>query len=451
MHEVSLPIILTSTGYGGNGSSAGTNILEEFSSVSSFGNAFECTFLHEADGVGDLEHALGEGYRLKIDLAVKRFLSLARTLHQDSNYQKYFNGTFYECSKKYIESITAAAWKGSWHRAFETQKISFIEKQRIKYAAALFTLFSKKKRSMCYEPDGWHPSYIPVTDCYCIERKADFYEKTKVYTAALFSNMLYKTRYIVVDQLLPACDIGRYVHYFNSIKTLVIDRDPRDLYALQNAEWGVGYIPHSSVDLFIRWYKATRAQRYKINTEWKDIALFIPFECLIYEYEVSLDAIKHFTGLTTHEHIHKRECFIPEKSVTNTQVYKRYPQLRKNIEKIEKELEAYCFPFEQYPPIQTATVNMQYVFMSTLCRQVQVVQLEGRLAKKCPLNSMLLIIYSCTLPSLIKDFPMRKSVKSKLKGIIKSEVFFVFFPVEFFVNLILFLFTIRKKDTSRYE
>lgn len=443
MHEE--PIILTSTGYGGSGSSAGTNILEEFSSVSSFGNAFECTFLHEADGVGDLEHAICEGHRLKIDLAVKRFLSLANTLNQNGNYQRYFNGTFYECSKKYIESITTAQWKGSWHRAFETRKISFIEKQRMQYAKGLFILSYNKKHHTCYEPDGWHPSYRPVTDCYCIERKADFYEKTQAYTQLLFSHALYKNSYLLADQLLPACDIGRYTHYFTSIKTLVIDRDPRDLYALQSAEWGVGYIPHGSVDLFIRWYNATRAQRHKINTEWKDSALFIPFENLIYTYEDSLDIIKNFTGLKTHEHIHRGKFFIPEKSVTNTQAYKRYPQLRKDIEKIEKELEAYCFHFEKYPPVRAGMVDPQYVFMSTLCREVETVQLEGLLEKKHWSHMIPLVVYACTLPSLIKDFSIRKTVKAKLKGLIKIGVSVILFPIEFCFYLAMVPFVIKRK------
>ena len=134
MHEVPLPIILTSTGYGDSGSSAGTNILEEFSSVTSFGNKFECTFIHEADGIYDLENAINEGHRLKTDLAVKRFLSLAKTLNEDADYQKYFNGQFYKQTEKYIDSITTCKWNGWWHRAFEAKKMTFPEKQRIRFA-----------------------------------------------------------------------------------------------------------------------------------------------------------------------------------------------------------------------------------------------------------------------------------------------------------------------------
>ena len=84
----SLPCVLTCTGYGGTGSSAATNILEEFSSVFSFGNKFECTLIHEADGIRDLEKALDEGHRLKVDLACKRFLDLMKNLSKDNLYKK---------------------------------------------------------------------------------------------------------------------------------------------------------------------------------------------------------------------------------------------------------------------------------------------------------------------------------------------------------------------------
>ena len=443
MHEAPLPIILTSTGYGDSGSSAGTNILEEFSSVTSFGNKFECTFIHEADGIYDLENAINEGHRLKIDLATKRFLSLAKILDQDSDYQKYFNGQFYKKTEKYIESITVCKWDGSWHRAFETKKTAFAEKQRIRFAEVLFNALYRKRQFNSYEPDGWHPSYNPIIDCYYIDKKSDFYEKTRTYISDLFSNDLYKNKYVLVDQLLPAYDIGRYSNYFVDIKTLVIDKDPRDLYAMQIAEKGVGYIPCDNVDIFIDWYKATRAQRYRLNTEWKNTALFIPFESLVYEYENSLEKIKEFTGLNTDEHIYKKQFFIPEKSIVNTQVYKRYPQLKKDIDKIEKELEEYCFHFEKYPPMPIDIVKDNYIFINDICKDVEKLQLTGRLSKDCRVSPVLLIFNVSKLSLYITTFSTRQTLKSKLKGIVKLGLAFLLFPVDFCINLILFVFTLK--------
>ena len=444
MYKTPLPIILTSTGYGDSGSSAGTNVLEEFSSVTSFGNKFECTFIHEADGIYDLENAINEGHRLKTDLAVKRFLSLAKTLNEDADYRKYFNGQFYKQAEKYIDSITTCKWNGWWHRAFETKKITFTEKQRIRFAEMFFNALYKKKQFNSYEPDGWFPSYNPVTDYYYIGKQCDFYEKTKTYISALFSNDLYKNKYVLVDQLLPAYDIGRYSNYFFDIKTLVIDKDPRDLYATQIAEKGVGYIPCNDVDIFVDWYKATRAQRYRINMEWKNTALFIPFESLIYEYEDSLEKIKEFIGFKTDEHIYKKQFFIPEKSIINTQVYKRYPQLKNDIEKIEKELEEYCFHFEKYPTIQIDIVNDNYIFMTDIYKDAEELQLTGKLPENSRVNPIMLIFNVCKLPLYIKSFGDRKTLKSKLKGIVKIGLFSVLLPIEFCVNVVLFFFAIKE-------
>ena len=443
MHEAPLPIILTSTGYGGSGSSAGTNILEEFSSVTSFGNKFECTFIHEVDGIYDLENTINEGHRLKIDLAAKRFLSLAKTLDQDSDYQKYFNGQFYKKAEKYIESITVCKWDGSWHRAFETKKITFAERQRMRFAKSFFNALYREKQLNSYEPDGWQPLYTPVTDYYCIGKQSDFYEKTRTYISDLFSNGLHKNKYILVDQLLSPYDFTRYSNYFYDIKALVIDKDPRDLYAVQMADWGVGYIPCDNVGMFIDWYKSTRVQRYRINTEWKNTALFIPFESLIYEYENSLEKIKEFTGLNTDEHIYKKQFFLPEKSIVNTQVYKRYPQLKKDIDKIEKELEEYCFHFEKYPPIPIDIVNDNDIFINDICKDVEKLQLTGKLSKDRRVSHILLIFNVCKLPLYLTTFSTRQTLKSKLKGIVKIGLAFLLFPVEFFINLILFLFTVK--------
>ena len=320
--------------------------------------------------------------------------------------------------------------------------MTFPEKQRIRFTETLFNILYKKKQFNSYEPDGWFPSYNPVTDYYYIGKQCDFYEKTKTYISVLFSNDLYKNKYILVDQLLPAYDIGRYFCYFHDIKTLVIDKDPRDLYAMQIAEKGVGYIPCNDVDLFIDWYKATRAQRYKINTEWKDIALFIPFESLIYEYEDSLEKIKEFIGFKTDEHVYKKQFFIPEKSIKNTQVYKRYPQLKNDIEKIEKELEEYCFHFEKYSPICIDSVKSDYIFINDIYKDAEKLQLTGKLPENSRVNPIMLIFNVCKLPLYIKSFGDRKTLKSKLKGIVKIGLFSVLFPIEFCVNVVLFLFAI---------
>ena len=71
----------------------------------------------------------------------------------------------------------------------------------------------------------------------------------------------------------------------------------------------------------------------------------VRFEDLIYDYEASLIKIKNFLNLQDSEHTKKGQIFIPEKSQTNTQIFRKYPKYLKDIEKIEKELPEFCYPY----------------------------------------------------------------------------------------------------------
>ena len=75
--------IITCTGFGNSGSSAVTDLLSEFNNIIIIPHDFECTFIHETDGLYDLECAIKEGHRLKVDLAVKRFILLSINLNNE--------------------------------------------------------------------------------------------------------------------------------------------------------------------------------------------------------------------------------------------------------------------------------------------------------------------------------------------------------------------------------
>jgi hypothetical protein len=135
--------LITSTSYGNTGSSAVTNILEEFDCVKSLGNA-EFTFAHENDGIADLENSLKEGHRLKTDLAVKRFLNLSHQLALQGQYKKHFGGKFEQFVLEYIETVIKCRWNGWWHRAFETETLSKSDKIRIKFAKQSYSLLLRK-------------------------------------------------------------------------------------------------------------------------------------------------------------------------------------------------------------------------------------------------------------------------------------------------------------------
>jgi hypothetical protein len=345
-----MPALVTCTGYGNTGSSAGTNILEEFRCIKSCGNA-EFTFAHEPDGIADLENSLREGHRLKTDLAIKRFLKLMHNLSCEGHYKQYFNGKFECLAIEFIESIVKCKWNGWWHRAFETAILSDKDEFKIKLAKKTYDFLLKSTNYDMYEPDGWRPHYQPLTDFYYsnfIDEYDEqyFLKQVTIFTDALLQeingNNCYK--YIMLDQAIPPISVLLYARYFFNSKTIIIDRDPRDLYIINKAKWGSGYIPAETVELFIRWYSRTRKLR---NTELKNdrVVLFLPFEALIYEYDTSLNRLMDFLNLSAADHVNKLKYFNPDISRKNTQVFLQYPALYEDVKKIEKELEEYCYPY----------------------------------------------------------------------------------------------------------
>ena len=453
MQEInSLPCVLTCTGYGGTGSSAATNLLEEFSSVLSFGNCFECTFIHEADGIRDLEKALDEGHRLKVDLACKRFLNLVQRLSKQAPYKEHFSSDFYKKSLQYLNNLGIIKYDGLWDRAFEATPLSKRGKLRHKLTRGVFNTLYKNKTCNTYEPDGWQLHYYPITPCYYGNKPSNFYEETKKYLSSLLKLEQLNAKYVLIDQLLPCYDLREYSTYLHKIKTIVIDRDPRDLYALSKAEWGTRFIPTQNVDVFIEWYKATRClnktkqnktkqNKTKQNkTREENFCLFMNFEELVYDYDTSLAKIKNFIGLSSAEHIKKLQCFDPNKSIRNTQIYKKCPMLGEDIKKIEIQLSDFCFDFDKYPRLDVQVYPKNYVLVEDIYAIVDNFQLHGKIAKGYKKNIVLYAFKSTELYDVACDFNQRKTLKAKVKGLIKLSILTLFFPFDFIVSFFYFLF-----------
>jgi hypothetical protein len=437
--------LLTSTGYGNTGSSAVTNILEEFSPVKSLGNA-EFTFAHENDGIADLEASFIEGHRLKTDLAVKRFLKLTHALESKEHYSNFFNGKFEYYAKEYIKTIVKCKWNGGWHRSDETRKHSLLTKFRIKLADRFYNHYMRSKSYELFEPDGWRPRYTPLADEYYSnftspEEYRDFLEKTRIFTDNLMAeeNTNNAYRYIFLDQAIPPISFSRYIKYFSSPKLIIIDRDPRDLYVMNKATWGSSYIPTQSVKQFINWYSATRLPRDKELTD-NDNVLFIPFESLIYEYNSSLNKILDYTEMTAQEHSQKSKYFNPDLSIKNTQVFLQYPQLSNDIKEIEYGLEQFCYNF----PAKINRGEKKYFLIEVVNNKANAVKETGKIPKHHK-KYILHILFDLTILSVnFKRIKGRKGIPF-LKSLIKVLFSLSSLPIEMLVYTFLYICTGKKQ------
>lgn len=334
--------ILTCAGFGNTGSSVVTDYLAEFDSIDVRAGAEEFRFLHDYGGVSMLEDCLVKNYhKQNSDGAIQAFLQMVR--YQSGTffarkYEKYFGGEFEKKSIQFIDELTDAKWNGH----LETAIFSISPIWRLLY----YQIYPRLIKLM-HGWKGYIGKYYPTTDVYYSSPTEDYFiECTKRYLAQLFSVLdpHHEKEYLYLDQLLPPTNIERYFKYFDDIKVIVVDRDPRDVYIETIYYFGDTMYPHS-VDQFIKLY---RKQRQFIEEEKEDSRILrIKFEDTIFHYDDFCERIKAFVGLDESSHVNPKSKFNPEKSINNTQLWKKYSIPHVYLEIIENELSDYCYDYNQ--------------------------------------------------------------------------------------------------------
>ena len=330
--------IITSTGYGGTGSSAITDLLKEFDSGISMGDA-EFWFLQDYDGVSDLEYYLVDGnHRSKVSMAISKFIKYIKT--HSTFYNNFFGENFIKYSNEYINSLVDARFKKALSD-YEVNSI-FLKLWYFKICPIMQLGIKKILKQDTFE---FSPNIRLIDKYYSIPDRNRFYVETKKYTSKLFSllDTDNKYKFIAIDQLVPSINTNRYFNYIDNLKVIVVDRDPRDLFLLNETHWnGASYIcDTTNVYEYINWYKTMREHR-KIE-ERNDNVVYIMIEELIYEYDKSLESLYKFLGLAKDEHINKRQYFNPDVSKNWTRLWEKYPKYKKEVEIIREHLNEYCY------------------------------------------------------------------------------------------------------------
>lgn len=333
--------IVTCAGFGGSGSSAITDLLKEFNKVDSLGE-FEFTLAHELDGISDLEYYLVDSrHRLNCDMAIFRFKNLIKRI--SGGYQEYIRD-FDKISQRYIEELICLSWNGHWHN-HEIRYSTFFQFLYFKIPTKVQNIINKYKKSN-YE---MVPFFKREEMYFSSLSEKEFLQITKKYTSKIIENAVNNNsdclRYLALDQLVAPNDIERYSRYFNELKVITIDRDPRDLYLLNEIYWKEGWIPSQDIDSFINWFRNTR-KVYNKSNECHN-CLYIKFEELVYNYEKTIKKIYNFLALSEEEHINKKQYFNPDISIKNTQLWSKKESeiYLEEIKKIEDELNEFCYKY----------------------------------------------------------------------------------------------------------
>ena len=329
-------MIIGVTGYGATGASACMDLIKEFEDVQYYDPHMEFQLLQWPDGITDLRYNLIESRRrLNINTAIVRFIK-RYSFKRTGNIENRINGQYATLSKQYIDSLIQVSWNGK--SAFDPQDLlSKYEDYKYRYLRAIM-----KRVIWKFNPISTWPAYRQRY--YTSISEEEFIEKTKDYLNNIFKASGFDLeKPIMLEQLFCLERPTEGGDYFDDYRSIIIDRDPRDVYILTNgflAGQITSFMPNTrDVEEFVKYYRGlhrTQVDNPKV--------LYLKYEDLIYNYDSIILTLERFLGL---KHIKKGEVFKPEWSINNTQLIKRYPELQKEIEYIEKHLSEYLYDFEK--------------------------------------------------------------------------------------------------------
>lgn len=333
--------IITCCSYYGTGSSAITDFFSEFSNVQSLGD-YEFRFLHDPDGVRDLEYNLldnfnrhNSGHALKrykrlVDYYCKHFLA--------KRYAKYFGDNWRRISYEFIDNLTDFSFKGSWQYDYYDRGRIYEFFHKLPDRLLRLTFWKNK-------PDkSFNTLKKEITYCSHPDRD-NFFGYVKKYTKALFDSVAIDGKeYLMVDQLFPSTNINHFLDYVDDSFVFVVDRDPRDVFISYKYLYPNSIVP-SDVYTFCKWYRYCRSTRN--IEEWdKNRIIFVQFEDMIYKYEETSKMISDFIGISEHCHALPFSRFDPLKSIKNTRLWDGNNKYKEEVAVIEELLSDYLYTYE---------------------------------------------------------------------------------------------------------
>ena len=330
--------LITCASYFGTGSSALTDLMSEYSNVHP-NNEFEFRFIHDPDGVRDLEYHLVENHnREGSGTALKRFVKTVKFNSGtwfNKKYEKYFHGKYKEISEKYIANLTDFKYKGFW---------SFDLANRSRFSYYFLGIFNKINIKL----KAKKASVLPKEITYCSNPGEEkFINVTQEYTHALMEALNTDNKpYMVIDQIVPSSNTVDCFKYFqDDVKVFIVDRDPRDVYILCKTIWRWDRLfPRDSVESWCKWYRYVRESGGAKQQDSR--IMYIQFEDLIYHYDDMVKKIEEFTGLKPEDHENKFARLNPKRSFYNTQIFKRDKKWEKEIKVIEEMLPEFLYDFD---------------------------------------------------------------------------------------------------------
>lgn len=335
-------MIIGVCGFGFSGSGAVLDWLKEYPEVFVY-DKMEFSFIYKPDGLEDLGNAIcyHPVRYFSSDSAIRRFIQYMRRMR--NTYNIHTGGKFEKTLDKYLDNIIQIKWQGSTSvHSYQASSIDYIFRQRI---PRIFWGLLNRKFNIVIRGNHWPQKemYYSALD------EDDFLRCSKEFVSGVIEAITENTnaKKIALDQCFTANDPEMSFKYFENPLAITVVRDPRDNYLLAKRALGYesSFIPRQNVDDFIIYYRGLMESRKNKQNNVKISE--IKFEDLIYRTKETSEGLERMIGLP-HIDVTCFKHFKPEVSINNTQLWLKYPQYKKDIEKIESELGDYLYPFEEF-------------------------------------------------------------------------------------------------------
>ena len=322
------------SGTGHSGHSAVMDFLNEFEGVHAHYALFHFELFRQPGGLCDLILASDDNWsEISFDFNVKKFLRLVEKLAPACD--KHLGPNFEIISQNYIQSILEyelhTDWFDSYHFDFDTENlIEKFKRANLKVLSKALPKSSKQRFA----------SFKPKHTTYHISPQ-EFKEKTSKYIfELLFHDLNNDINYLISGNAIDPYKRSQCIlDVSDSIYSIIVVRDPRDIYASlftedvhkrdfesNDSTYSFSYLQDlrksflgaDDVKKFVQRQKLTRS---RVSTCHKQV-LLVEFEELIKNYDEVANRILKFVGIQPADHIHKFKKLDPNKSKKNIGLWK---------------------------------------------------------------------------------------------------------------------------------
>ncbi len=305
------------SGYGWSGSGAVVDLLKELEGFGDIGREF--WLVKHPDGVLTLDHALTEDWSLLAsDNAIRNFLWLVRKLARPFpwglSYKRRIHRDICSLADEYVDNLTSLTFTGSTY-AHHTRS-----------RCTAMSVVGEHIKKQCGWPGVGRKMWLAQPG-----REA-FRHATQAFMNSIFVPVAERNQLdaVILDQAIPPGAIVRAAEYFNDIKFIIVDRDPRDIYVeLYNGNHLIGPALRQcadSAERYIEWHKRLRVfDDYESPSAiTKNRVHYVRFEDLVHSEAATRARLFAFLGGDV-KHAHARRYFDPSYSCRNIGLWKRYP------------------------------------------------------------------------------------------------------------------------------